>query len=127
MRTLAAVHCAGGIILGYQQVSATVAKDKDGRRIRPYSAPTPWNNLETGILFGLGLPLLVLKEKHISGGIFDAEAGDLLIQEIPQPPLGWSPGEATDSDELLRFEQVVQRWQALVQAHYYDDDRRRAR
>ena len=45
----------------------------------PYVAPTPWNQLETGLLFGLGLPLLVLKQEGITGGIFDEGASDVLI------------------------------------------------
>src|SRR5438874_9061480 len=35
------------------------------------SISTPWNHLESGILFGLHLPTLVFREDGITGGIFD--------------------------------------------------------
>lgn len=83
VRTLAR-HCAGGIILGYRQVVASRIKRwalKDGQveevPERGYSAPTPWNHLETGILFGLGLPLFVLREDGVRGGIFDEGSLDV--------------------------------------------------
>src|SRR5258706_6814830 len=56
-------HCAGGIILGYEQFQATAGTWKRGlgqkhgeRKLKPKevsSFPTPWNQLEAGILFGL--------------------------------------------------------------------------
>ncbi len=136
VRTLAR-HCAGGIILGYSQVTARVvtgleAKEQpDGsvrvtsKAIRPYSAATPWNQLETGILFGLGLPLFVLKEEGITGGIFDEGASDVLVHSMPMPSTLWT----ASSPDVLRnphaeqgFDVALLRWQGLVRAHYYRPD-----
>lgn len=122
VRTLAR-HCAGGVILGYHQVFAKVAevkfRDEVTGEVRTkeveYLAPTPWNQLETGILFGLGLPLLVLKQRGITGGIFDEGAGDVFVQEMPMPAVDGG----TDFPD---FEQAAYRWQALVRRHYYGDD-----
>lgn len=136
VRTLAR-HCAGGIILGYSQITAKVAtglttwEEPDGtltirsKPIRPYSAATPWNQLETGILFGLGLPLFVLKEGGITGGIFDEGASDVLVHSMPMPSVRWVPSEHKNLDNPHAehgFEAALLRWQGLVRAHYYRPD-----
>jgi hypothetical protein len=133
VRTLAR-HCAGGIILGYSQITARVARgmttqeSSDGSYavvesvIKQYRAPTPWNQLETGILFGLGLPLFVLKQDGISGGIFDAGASDVLIHTMPMPGRDWQAPRSVDlrNPEAQRsFEVALLRWQGLVRTHYY--------
>lgn len=134
VRTLAR-HCAGGIILGYRQIEAQIAvtsrwgKDEVGeltleeRRIEPYVAPTPWNQLETGILFGLGLPLFVLKEDGIDGGIFDAGSSDVLVHSMPMPRPDWTSGDphqAPWNEHVTRsFESALRRWQATVIGAYY--------
>lgn len=136
VRTLAR-HCAGGIILGYRQVTAKVVtglaarQQPDGtvtiesKPIRPYSAATPWNQLETGILFGLGLPLFVLKEEGITGGIFDEGASDVLVHSMPMPSVRWTPSSPNELQNPLAeqgFNDALLRWQGLVRAHYYRAD-----
>jgi hypothetical protein len=134
VRTLAR-HCAGGIILGYSQISAERARrlatqeSPDGSLtvvetvIRHYRAPTPWNQLETGILFGLGLPLFVLKQENIEGGIFDEGASDVLVHNMPMPGIEWDeakPNDLRHQRAQQGFEVALLRWQALVRAHYYE-------
>ena len=136
VRTLAR-HCAGGIILGYSQVTAKVAtglaarQELDGtitirtKPIRPYSAATPWNQLETGVLFGLGLPLFVLKEDGITGGIFDEGASDVLVHSMPMPSDRWTasrPDELQNPHAEQGFDVALLRWQGLVRGHYYGPD-----
>src|SRR5437588_11123037 len=63
-------HCAGGIILGFSQFRADSGVWKPDTpdqksAVVPVSFPTPWNQLEAGILFSLGLPLLVFRETGI--------------------------------------------------------------
>jgi len=133
VRTLAR-HCAGGLILGYSQITADVAKgvttqeSPDGSLIvvetviEQYRAPTPWNQLETGIIFGLGLPLFVLKQDGISGGIFDEGASDVLVHPMPMPAARWDAARARDlgNPRAQRgFEVALLRWQGLVRGHYY--------
>jgi hypothetical protein len=133
VRTLAR-HCAGGIILGYEQISAKRVFQKtrgpEGTGVTDvlmkefYSAPTPWNQLETGILFGLGLPLLILKQQGIKGGIFDEGASDVLIQSMPMPHSEkWSgdPGDLQNPDACRNFEATLLRWQGRVRQQYYGD------
>ena len=58
---LIARHCSGGIILGSEQFRASGGVKKRGTPAEeqvstPIPFPTPWNHLESGILFGLHLP-----------------------------------------------------------------------
>lgn len=135
VRTLAR-HCAGGIILGYQQFFATDVRWRD-RSLPEFFAPTEWNHLETGVLFGLGLPLLVLREKGIERGIFDVGSSAVFVHEMPMPTApthaaeeGASAessaddlgGTASSFDaEARKFEQVLLRWQSMVRTRYYRD------
>lgn len=80
-------HCAGAIILGYNQISATKALLKPGtdeeKEIEDLKVPTPWNQLEAGILFSMKLPLLVFREAGVTGGIFDTGTSDRFINKLP--------------------------------------------
>lgn len=135
VRTLAR-HCAGGIILGYSQITAdrahrfNVKTLPDGSVafandvIRRYRAPTPWNQLETGILFGLGMPLFVLKQDGIEGGIFDAGSSDVLVHSMPMPAqtvaaTSHADGAVFHPTAETSFEQALLRWQGLVRDFYY--------
>ncbi|MGO9077585.1 MAG: hypothetical protein ACLQDY_00860 [Streptosporangiaceae bacterium] len=107
-------HCAGGIILGFEQYRSLTGISKPGtpteeHQERPVSFPTPWNNLEAGILFGLGLPLLIFRDPTISGGIFDAGVTDVFIHPIPGPAAG---------DGLS---DVFLKWQSNVRQRYYSE------
>lgn len=111
-------HCSGGLILGFEQMRFTAGVLKRGtpsERVisEPVQIPTPWNHLEAGILFGLGLPLLIFREPGIGGGIFDPGVADVFIHTMP----GASGGDRTGLRE------VVQKWTARVRQHYYRDDR----
>lgn len=80
--------CAGGVVLGFEQTRVTAGITKpdtaDERGIdEPIALPTPWNHLEAGILFGLGLPLLIFREAGVSGGIFDDGVTDVFVQRMP--------------------------------------------
>lgn len=108
-------HCAGGLILGYSQVLVESGLNKSGtdheKLLIGVHQPTPWNQLEAGILYGLGLPLLIFREAGVSGGIFDLGTGDVFIHEMP------TPGLSAANTAGLRA--VFLRWQARVRAHYY--------
>jgi hypothetical protein len=71
-------RCAGALILGFEQhyapsieIRRGCSVDQGGGKGKNVCYPTPWNQLEAGILFALGLPQLVFKEPGITGGIFD--------------------------------------------------------
>lgn len=118
VRTVAR-HCSGGLILGFVQMyvsSGYVVRGED--EPQPHERlpfPTPWNHLETGVLFGLGLPILVFREEGISGGIFDVGSSDVFLHEMP------TADQITAGSESGRLARVLNRWSALVCQHYYRD------
>jgi hypothetical protein len=108
-------HCAGGIILGFEQYRSLQGINKPGTAEEQYrniatSFPTPWNQLEAGILFGLRLPILIFKEGDISGGIFDPGVTDVFIHPMPD-----------DASDNRALNAVFLKWQAYVQAKYHDE------
>ena len=65
-------HCAGGVVLGFVQFESKSGVLKPGTEKERQASdrmafPTPWNQLEAGILFGLQLPLLVFREEPVAG------------------------------------------------------------
>src|SRR5438094_8253284 len=59
-------HCSSGMILGFEQFRATRGEFKSGSRNAKVansvvSFPTPWNQLEAGILFSAGLPMIFFR------------------------------------------------------------------
>jgi hypothetical protein len=109
-------HCAGGVILGFEQFHAETGTWKRGttglQRIdKPVPFPTAWNYLEAGILFSLGLPLLVFREEGITGGVFDNGVTDVFVH--PMPVAGMS------ASKKKGLTAVFQKWQAGVRTQYY--------
>ncbi len=78
--------CFGGIIAGFQQTWITGGWHKINtpakKAIKNEILPTPWNQIEAGILFALRKPLLVLREEGVSGGIFDQGMSDNYLIKI---------------------------------------------
>jgi len=111
-------HCAGGLILGFEQFHTTTGTwkrgAKDQRKVPAKGSalfPTPWNHLEAGILFGLGLPILIFREDGISGGVFDDGVTDVFVHKMP-PPRPKSADQAS-------LKEVFLKWHARVSARYY--------
>ena len=115
-----AKHCSGGLILGFSQFEATSGTWKKDTPFQesvaessPVRYPTSWNQLEAGILFALGIPLLVFREPGISGGVFDNGVTDLFVHTMPQPEAEYAERNA--------LREVFQKWTAQVRAHYYGE------
>jgi hypothetical protein len=111
-------HCAGGIILGFEQFAASSGTWKRGTKEQRKVAakdsilfPTPWNHLEAGILFGLGLPILIFREDGISGGVFDNGVTDVFVHKMPGPK-----SSKADQEGL---KEVFLKWHAKVSGRYY--------
>lgn len=79
-------NCEGVIILGLKQIFVKDSIEKDGTNKRQerknFSLPTAWNHLEGGIAFALNLPLLIICEEGVEGGIFDRGVTDRFIHHI---------------------------------------------
>lgn len=67
--------CAGVIVFGFAQLHVREGTWREGTReqqdVKGMSLPTPWNHVETGMAIALGLPLLVVFERDVRGGVFD--------------------------------------------------------
>lgn len=106
-------HCAGGVILGFNQFTATAGTWKPGTKSEAPLAettnfPTAWNHLEAGILFSLGRPLLVFREEGITGGVFDPGVTDVFVHKMPA---------AKGNKSELR--EVFLKWRDKVGSIYY--------
>jgi hypothetical protein len=109
-------RCSGGVILGFTQFEApsgVFKPNSTGSRSvnQPVRMATPWNQLETGIIFSHGLPILVFKEEGISGGVFDIGTQDVYVNDMPSKPM--------NSFQQDRLETLFQNWAADVKHHYY--------
>ena len=112
-----AKHCAGGVILGFSQFETETGVLKKGTIFQqavsePTYFPTSWNQLEAGILFALGKPLLVFREESIVGGIFDNGVTDLFIHPMPM--------KAKSKKDKQAFREILRKYAAEVHRHYYD-------
>jgi hypothetical protein len=109
-----AKHCSGGVILGFSQLTIDSGISREGTsredKVTNVRLPTPWNQIETGILFSLHLPLVVLRERNVKGGIFDHGTGDFFVHDLPD-------ADSIHSDESLG--QVLLNWQSRVRHRYY--------
>jgi hypothetical protein len=113
---LLARHCSGGVILGFEQYRSLSGVHKPGtpeerRDDNEVRVPTPWNHLESGILFGLRLPILIFREHGIEGGAFDPGVSDVFIHEMPH--------SSDTKDRRDALSDVFLKWQADVRRHYY--------
>jgi hypothetical protein len=113
---LIARRCSGGVILGFEQFRADSGVSKPGTASEKVistqtSFPTPWNQLEAGILFSQKLPLLVFREDGVTGGIFDNGVSDVFIHPMPSLTINKASKAA--------LKQVFAKWTAKVRDHYY--------
>jgi hypothetical protein len=103
-------------VLGFEQFHSGGGTWKRGVPEERASAdevliPTSWNHLEAGVLFSLGLPLLVFAQEGVTGGVFDPGVTDVFVHPMPSPDM------KTASKRGLQA--VFQKWQASVRTHYY--------
>ncbi len=111
-------RCAGGLILGFSQLEVGSGVSKRGTPEEktvavPLGIPTAWNHLEAGILFSLRVPLLVFREAHVTGGVFDVGNTDLFVHPMPY-------GRASAADKKS-LKEVIRKWSSEVLAHYYEE------
>ena len=114
-----ASHCYGGIILGFEQILLQSGTAKAGTPqaktiAAPISFPSPWNQLEAGVLFSLDLPIIVFKEAEISGGVFDTAVNDVSVQPMPTVPLS--------SDDHQAMVEAMQQWHERVKSRFERDE-----
>ena len=86
-------ECSGAIIMGFRQMEVRSAIEKPGtkyeRARKRIYLPTPWNQIESGIAFTMHLPMLIVKEKGVVGGIFEMGSTDQYVHSIELPDEHW--------------------------------------
>ena len=103
-------------MLGFEQFYSEGGTTKRGateERVTsdPVVFPTSWNHVEAGVLYSLGLPLLVFAEEGITGGVFDRGVSDVFVHRMPSPSM--------KPESRRGLQAVFQKWQASVRTHYY--------
>lgn len=111
-------HCSGGIILGFEQFRAPTGEFKPGSpnakaATSAVSFSTPWNQLEAGILFSNGLPMMIFRDAGIAGGVFDVGTSEVFIHQMPNSAMATQALDDLDS--------VFQNWVARVRTYYYGE------
>lgn len=91
--------CDGACILGLVQMKAASVVLKPGtkqrRTLTDVVFTSPWNQLEAGMALIRGLPLFVICEAKVSGGIFDDGVADAYIHRLPtRDREGWLESRA---------------------------------
>jgi hypothetical protein len=66
-------RCEGAIVLGYPQYEfrASIAKGGVEEHKLSTKMPTPWNHIEAALAFRQGIPVLIVAQNGVSGGVFD--------------------------------------------------------
>ncbi|HVJ34865.1 MAG TPA: hypothetical protein VND94_17255 [Terriglobia bacterium] len=77
--------CDGALILGLSQTFIKEGLHKPGTDnevpMRESCLPSPWNHIEAAVAFALGRPTLIIRERGISGGVFDMGITDRFIHQ----------------------------------------------
>jgi hypothetical protein len=72
--------CAGAVIFGFKELEVRDAVWRvgtpDEKQVKAMSLSTSWNQIEAGMALTLGLPLLVMCQREVTGGIFDTISGE---------------------------------------------------
>lgn len=78
-------RCDGVIVLGLRQLHVIdgVMKPRtaEQKQLRDTFSPTPWNQLEAGVAFAMRLPLMLIREAGVEGGVFDAGNTDRFVHQ----------------------------------------------
>jgi len=73
-------NCAGAVIFGFKELEVRDAVWRvgtpDEKQIKWMCLSTSWNQIEAGMAITLGLPLLVISQRGVTGGIFDTTSGE---------------------------------------------------
>lgn len=104
-------QCDGALILGLEQLHVVEGRETPGaveeRTVENLHLPTPWNQIKAGMAFMHELPMLIIKEEGVEGGIFDVGNSDRYIHQATMTT-DW-----LDSEEFLQpfnawHEEIIQ-------------------
>lgn len=99
-------QCTGAIILGFTQIKVEKGikkpETKKEMALECYNIATPWNQIEAAMAYMLDLPLFIIKDNGIDGGIFDPGVTSKFIHEFDLKEQGWL--------ETAQFLQPFNKW-----------------
>jgi hypothetical protein len=79
-------ECHGAVIFGFKQLEIDEGLWRKGtpeeKRLKHVYLATPWNQIEAGMAVMLELPILVVSERDVSGGVFELPAAEHQIYRI---------------------------------------------
>lgn len=78
--------CAGAIVTGFPELRIERGLWRSGtpeeKRVEDSAETTPWSQIEGGMAVMLGIPILVFRERRVSGGIFDIDANEVGLYQV---------------------------------------------
>lgn len=99
------LRCDGVLVLGLVQANVETGVAKPGavgeKRIDGAQFATPWNQIEAGMAFALGLPVFLVREARVTGGVFDVGSSDRFLHQA-ELTTQWLQSRA--------FRQPLERW-----------------
>lgn len=101
-------QCKGAIILGYAQV-VIQHEIRRGVTVQASSGmvlPTPWNQIEGALAYSRRIPVMVITQEGVSGGIFDYGVTGDFVLTLDLSATKWHHDD--------RFSQVYSQWKARV-------------
>ncbi|MEQ9317252.1 MAG: hypothetical protein RLN72_15475 [Henriciella sp.] len=101
--------CSGGLVIGFCQETADRVTRPGREAVAPKPYPSPWNHLEAGLLFAADVPLLILKEAGITGGVFDDGVSGHLVHTI----------DDTFRCQDSHVRSLFSKWQGDISHHFY--------
>jgi hypothetical protein len=104
--------CYGGLILGFEHSRAESVVVRRGQASQAVfisqALASPWGQIEAAVLLARNLPVLILKDRDVTGGIFD-------LGSVPYPIFDL-PDSNQAAGELLAG--VFVAWARAVREHY---------
>ena len=78
--------CAGAVIFGFKQLEVHKGtwrpRTSEEKAVESIYFSTPWNEIEAGMAVMRDLPLLVVSQKDVTGGIFDASMAEPRVRRL---------------------------------------------
>jgi hypothetical protein len=100
-------ECDGAMVLGFRQVEVETGTSKPGTpsasRIEKCYFSTPWNQIEASLAYAREIPVMLIREKGISGGVFDFGVTEYFVHEVDL-------GAETDWLHKPQFRQPFNEW-----------------
>jgi hypothetical protein len=79
-------NCAGAVIFGFKQLEVREglwrSSTPEEKQVKDQYLPTPWNQFEAGMAAMRTLPMFVICERGVDGGIFDIASGEHQIYRV---------------------------------------------